>query len=81
VSDGIIRVGWRREDGALVLDWVEQGGPPAAPPQRTGLGSRLIDIGMVGTGAVRKTFATSGFSVEFRAPLHLIEHQIGQPHG
>lgn len=81
VSDGIIRVGWRREDGALVLDWVEQGGPPAAPPERTGLGSRLIDIGMVGTGAVRKTFATSGFSVEFRAPLHLIEHQIGQPHG
>ncbi len=81
VPDGIIRVDWRREDGALVLGWVEQGGPPAQPPERTGLGSRLIDIGMVGTGAVRKTFAHSGFSAEFRAPLHLIEHQIGQSHG
>jgi two-component sensor histidine kinase len=81
VPDGVIRVNWRREDGSLILDWVEQGGPPAAPPERTGLGSRLIDIGMVGTSAVRKTFADSGFSAEFRAPLHLIEHQIGQSHG
>ena len=81
VPDGVIRVNWRREDGALMLDWVEQGGPPATPPERSGLGSRLIDIGMVGTGAVRKTFAQSGFSAEFRAPLHLIEHQMGQSHG
>jgi PAS domain S-box-containing protein len=81
VPDGVIRVDWRREDGVLVLDWEEQGGPPAEPPERTGLGSRLIDIGMVGTGAVRKTFGPSGFSAEFRAPLHLIEHQIGQLHG
>lgn len=80
VPDGIVEVGWRKQDDALVMTWNERGGPPAAPPERTGLGSRLIDIGMVGTSDVRKRFDLSGFSAEFRAPLHLIESQIGSLH-
>ena len=80
VPDGIVEVNWRKQDAALVLTWTEKGGPPATPPERTGLGSRLIDVGMVGTSDVRKSFAASGFSADFRAPLHLVEHQIGSSH-
>lgn len=79
--DGVVEVDWRKEDAALVMGWKEKGGPPATPPDRTGLGSRLIDIGMVGTSDVRKSFETSGFKAEFRAPLDLIEYQIGSLHG
>ena len=80
VPDGIVEVGWRKEQDALVMSWNETGGPPATPPERTGLGSRLIDIGMVGTSDVRKRFDSSGFSAEFRAPLHLVEYRIGSLH-
>jgi two-component sensor histidine kinase len=80
VADGVVDVNWRKQDDALVMTWTERGGPPVVPPERTGLGSRLIDIGMVGTSDVRKRFDSSGFSAEFRAPLHLIESQIGSLH-
>jgi PAS domain S-box-containing protein len=80
VADGIVDVNWRKQDDALVMTWTERGGPPVVPPERTGLGSRLIDIGMVGTSDVRKRFDSSGFSAEFRAPLQLIESQIGSLH-
>ena len=80
VPDGIVEVNWRKEAAALVMTWTENGGPPATPPERTGLGSRLIDIGVVGTSDVRKRFDTSGFSAEFRAPLDLVEHRIGSLH-
>ncbi len=80
VPDGIVEVSWRKQDDALAMAWTEKGGPPAAPPKRTGLGSRLIDIGMVGTSDVRKSFDASGFSAAFRAPLDLIEYRIGSLH-
>jgi PAS domain S-box-containing protein len=80
VPEGIVNVNWRKQEDALVMAWTETGGPPAMPPERTGLGSRLIDIGMVGTSDVRKRFDISGFSAEFRAPLHLIEYRIGSLH-
>ncbi|MBX9649574.1 MAG: GAF domain-containing protein [Xanthobacteraceae bacterium] len=80
VPDGIVEVHWRKEATALVMMWTEEGGPPATPPERTGLGSRLIDIGMVGTSDVRKRFDISGFSAEFRAPLDLVEYRIGSLH-
>lgn len=80
VPDGIVEVSWRKQDDALAMAWTEKGGPPAAPPERTGLGSRLIDIGMVGTSDVRKSFDASGFSAAFRAPLDLIEYRIGSLH-
>ena len=80
VPGGIVEVNWRKQDGTLAMAWIEKGGPPAKPPERTGLGSRLIDIGMVGTSDVRKRFDACGFSAEFRAPLHLIEYQIGSLH-
>jgi PAS domain S-box-containing protein len=42
--EGRLALRWAVRDGGVVLDWVERGGPPiAGAPERTGLGSALID--------------------------------------
>ncbi len=41
---GALDVAWTVEPGPrVVLDWTESGGPPVAPPTRTGFGSRMIE--------------------------------------
>lgn len=75
VPEGIVEIDWARDGSDLVLKWTETGGPPAVEPARTGLGTRLIDIGIVGTRNVKKSYGPSGFRAEFRAPLQLVEHK------
>ena len=44
---GRVSIAWRREAGALRLEWKESGGPAmAGAPQRRGFGSRLIEQGL-----------------------------------
>lgn len=44
VPDGRVTVDWGvAPDGRMTVTWREIGGPPAAPPQRKGFGSRLIE--------------------------------------
>jgi PAS domain S-box-containing protein len=43
---GRIAVAWKAEDPGLTLTWRETGGPPVAPPSRTGFGSRLLRQGL-----------------------------------
>lgn len=45
---------------SLALTWRERGGPAVVPPVRRGFGSRLIDRGLFGTGAVALDFAPGG---------------------
>lgn len=70
---GQVTLDWRLEAGArgrdLVLTWIETGGPPAAEPTRRGFGSKLIRMGLIGTGGVDARYDESGFSVLMRAPL------------
>jgi two-component sensor histidine kinase len=73
-AEGIVSVSWSKDDATLNLSWVESGGPRVAEPARIGLGTRLIDMGLVGTSGAIKSYAPSGFSVKFSAPLKLIEH-------
>lgn len=43
---GHVRISWCHrppDDSVLELVWAESGGPPVTPPQRTGLGMRLIE--------------------------------------
>lgn len=45
VPEGRVSLTWRGDPargGALVLTWKENGGPPVAPPARTGMGSLLL---------------------------------------
>ncbi|MBI1682597.1 PAS domain-containing protein [Caulobacter hibisci] len=42
VPGGALEVAWAWEDGTLVLDWREAGGPPTTAPIHRGFGSTLI---------------------------------------
>lgn len=59
-------------DRELVLEWREHGGPPAADSTRKGFGSRLLKLGLTGTGGSALTFAVEGFSASFRASLRQV---------
>lgn len=81
VPEGRIAVEWRLEGAPgeedLVLDWTEVGGPPATAPSgrgRKGFGSRLIQMGLTGTGGVELRYEAKGFSVTMRAPLARLRH-------
>ena len=55
----------------LTLTWREIGGPPTAPPERRGFGSRLIERNVRHdlAGEVKLAYASDGFSAEFLVPL------------
>ncbi len=68
---GMVSVAWRVEDDGdrtVVLTWQERGGPPAQAPTRRGFGTRLIQLGLVGTRDSRLSYTRLGFEAEFRAP-------------
>ena len=72
LSDGgEVNVSWRRDNSnALVIDWVESGGPPVAEPSRRGFGSTIIqhsvpyDLG----GTAEMDFAPDGLRARFVIP-------------
>jgi len=66
-------VGGADSDGELVLDWVEHGGPAVVAPTRKGFGSRLIRLGLVGTGGSAVRYESTGLTACFRAPLSQVE--------
>ena len=56
-----------------VLGWREVGGPPATAPARKGFGSRLLGLGLVGTGGVHLDYGIAGLAATFSAPRKQIE--------
>lgn len=71
---GRIRLSWNvsSQNGhdELTVTWSESGGPPADKPNRSGFGSRLIAMGLTGTGGgVQRIYSSSGLAVELKAPL------------
>lgn len=73
VQTGTVDLTWAIEGGTLTFTWVERGGPAVAAPIKTGLGSRLIDIGFLGTGKTSKSYNPLGLEVEITAPLASVE--------
>jgi two-component sensor histidine kinase/DNA-binding response OmpR family regulator len=57
IPTGTVKVGWRFEDAELHLDWVETGGPRAAPPSRQGVGTRIISASANSIRGARADFA------------------------
>ncbi len=39
---GTLTLSWKTSDDALILDWIESGGPPAAEPARLGFGLTIV---------------------------------------
>ncbi|WP_010188019.1 GAF domain-containing protein [Sphingomonas sp. PAMC 26605] len=77
VEGGTVDIAWGLAGEAdavqLALDWTERGGPPASPPTRKGFGSRLIRLGLIGTGGSDVRYGQTGFAASFRALLAQVE--------
>lgn len=58
---------------ALTLNWVERGGPPAKEPTHKGFGSRLIRMGLSGSGGVTLSYGEAGLVVQATAPLYQVQ--------
>ncbi|MDI6623537.1 MAG: HWE histidine kinase domain-containing protein [Brevundimonas sp.] len=72
--DGRVLVDWSVADQTnprLELVWREIGGPPVAPPDRKGFGSRLIERNVRHdlAGEVELDYAGDGFTATFSIPL------------
>ena len=63
--------GWGKQ-GLLKLVWRETGGPPATAPKRPGFGSRLIAMGLAGTGGAKLDYLEGGLIATFTAPIAAI---------
>lgn len=75
--DGKVAVSWTvtgdQEKDMLRLCWSERGGPPAMEPTRKGFGSRLIRMGLTGSGGVTLSYGPEGLTVEATAPLYQVQ--------
>jgi two-component sensor histidine kinase/PAS domain-containing protein len=78
VEGGRVAVSWEvvgsGEDAELMVEWQERGGPPAQEPAAKGFGSKLIQMGLVGTGGVELRYLPTGFKGTFNAPLAQVQH-------
>ena len=79
VPEGQVAITWSIEAGVeediLRMSWTETGGPPVQPPSGKGFGSRLISMGLIGTGGVELRYNQSGLIASMEAPLS----QMQQP--
>jgi two-component sensor histidine kinase len=64
----------------LKIDWIEQGGPAVAEPQRRGFGSKLIEgsIAAEHGGSARLAFEPSGLRCEIVMPLEAATADVDQ---
>jgi PAS domain S-box-containing protein len=78
--EGRVRVSWSRDSvgSGLRLDWVESGGPPVLPPQRSGFGTAILDATVrrqIG-GDVERCWDPAGLRCSIHVPIQQI--QAGQ---
>ncbi|WP_071831019.1 GAF domain-containing protein [Pararhizobium antarcticum] len=75
---GRVAIDWSIEgqgdNATFRFRWSEQGGPPAQQPQTKGFGSRLINMGLSGTGDVVASYQHSGYRVEMTAIVFQLQH-------
>jgi PAS domain S-box-containing protein len=68
---GTVSIRWRVDEGRLIFEWRERGGPPVSPPASRGFGSRLIERGLetdLGGGAALM-FEPEGLTCRIHAAL------------
>ena len=75
-DSGTVKIDWRvDEDGSLLIDWTESGGPPVVAPTRRGFGSTVIersipyDLG----GHAEISYRLAGIEANFCIPsIHVV---------
>lgn len=67
---GRVNLRWRRAEWGVDLEWRESGGPPIAPPERTGFGSRLLGRALASEfgSAAELDYAADGLVCRIRVP-------------
>ncbi len=80
---GEVHISWSLQDADssdphLQLVWEERFGPQITEPDKTGFGSRLIRLGLGGTGQAELDYRPTGLLATFRAPLAMIMHHPTQ---
>lgn len=80
---GEVHISWSLQDTDssdphLQLVWEERFGPQITQPDKTGFGSRLIRLGLGGTGQAELDYRPTGLLATFRAPLAMIMHHPTQ---
>lgn len=73
VPGGHVAIEWTIRDERLEVRWAERGGPPAIAPTRRGFGSRIINMGLTGSGDVKLHYASEGLTVEMTAPVRQVQ--------
>jgi two-component sensor histidine kinase/PAS domain-containing protein len=76
VLAGKVTVEWRvvgDDDQRVVLEWRESDGPDVIEPSRKGFGSKLIRLGLAGTGGAVIRYDKLGFVGSFEARLDDVE--------
>jgi PAS domain S-box-containing protein len=70
-ADGAVTAAWRTEGEHLLLHWRESGGPPVAPVERRGFGTRMIQRGIESElgGKAELRFAPEGLECDLALPL------------
>lgn len=70
IETGRVKLSWSVDDKeVLCLQWLESGGPAVIAPTRKGFGSRLVNMGLGGTGGARLYYKPLGFEALFATPL------------
>jgi two-component system CheB/CheR fusion protein len=71
VPDGRVGIVWKTDGDRLQLHWIETGGPPVQKPTRRGLGTRVIESGLMSQfgGKARIDFDPSGVQCSIDLPL------------
>ncbi|WOC15452.1 HWE histidine kinase domain-containing protein [Pseudochrobactrum sp. MP213Fo] len=59
----------------LQLEWTERDGPSVIMPETKGFGSRLIRMGLSGSGGSDMTFNPEGIQAIFTAPLQQVQQE------
>ena len=79
-QSGMVEVRWSISvdggDETFNLKWVEKGGPPVSEPKQKGFGSRLIQMGIAGTGTVSRRYDPNGFVAVFQLPMSVIRELV-----
>lgn len=74
VSAGTVELSWSiSADQTVTMRWAERGGPPAVEPKRRGFGSRIIRMGLTGSGGVDLRYGEEGLTAEMTAPLDQLQ--------
>lgn len=57
------------DDTDLLVSWREKNGPPVVAPTRRGFGSKLVRLGLVGTGGVDLRYEPNGLEADMHASI------------